>query len=53
MIVGDSECVDNDGPKPVYARVCNELPCPTWKLGEWSAVCIFLYLANTFRIGVT
>lgn len=40
VIVNDSQCLENDGPKPVYARACNDVPCPTWKVGEWSTVSI-------------
>ncbi|GIX76837.1 papilin, partial [Caerostris extrusa] len=33
----DSECLAGEGDKPVYARACNDGPCPGWKTGEWSA----------------
>lgn len=44
VIVNDSECLENDGPKPVYARACNDVPCPSWKVGEWSAVSILFFM---------
>ncbi|XP_054715693.1 papilin-like [Uloborus diversus] len=36
IMVPDSECIENNGERPVYARACNDVPCPTWKPREWS-----------------
>lgn len=46
-MASDSECLAADGVKPVYARACNDNSCPTWKIGEWSAVSFkFNYRTN-------
>ncbi|XP_055949336.1 papilin-like [Argiope bruennichi] len=37
VVVPDSECSTTQGAKPVYARACNDNPCPRWKIGEWSS----------------
>ncbi|XP_006817461.1 papilin-like, partial [Saccoglossus kowalevskii] len=36
-VVDEAFCRSREGPKPVYARHCNEdIECPQWQVGRWS-----------------